>query len=125
MKRPPYCQRGTGETVSSPGLSLVVGPVALDRAARRALVAGYVVHLPARKAAILEMLMRNARRVLPATELLAATGDQLDHTRQLRRLLRRLSRRLAISPLLPQLIERVGPDGYRFISIVDDPAGRQ
>jgi DNA-binding response OmpR family regulator len=89
----------------------------LDRAARRALVSGRVVHLPAGEAAILNVLMRSPGRVLPATELLAATGDQRNHPARPRRLIRRLSRRLATNPLGPRLIERVGPDGYRFTPI--------
>ena len=107
---------GRGEAADTPP-PLVVGPVVLDRAARRALVGGRVVHLPAGEAVILEVLMRNPGRVLSASELLAATGGQLEHTAQLRRVLRRVSRRLAINPLLPRLIERVGPDGYRLTPI--------
>jgi DNA-binding response OmpR family regulator len=106
-----------GQATADPPAPLVAGPVVLDRDARRALVTGRVVHLPAGEAVILEVLMRSPGRVLPARELLAATGDQLEHTAQLRRLVRRLSRRLAINPLLPRLIERIGPDGYRFTPI--------
>jgi DNA-binding response OmpR family regulator len=95
---------------------LVVGPVALDRAARRATVSGQVVHLPAQEAALLEVLMRHPGRVLSPAELLAA--PDAEGATRLATLARRLSRRLAVSPLLPPLIELVGPAGYRF-TIVD------
>jgi DNA-binding response OmpR family regulator len=96
---------------------LVVGPVALHSAARRVLVEGYVVHLPAHETAVLGVLMRNPGRVLSRDELLGELGERVGHGRQLPRLMRRLSRRLAVHPLLPRLIERVGSDGYRFTSI--------
>ena len=93
---------------------LVVGPAALDVVGRRVLVEGRVVHLPAREAAILEVLMRNPGRVVSVSELRGAIGEQQDRSEHVARWARRLVRRLVISPLLAPLVEPVGKAGYRY-----------
>jgi two-component system KDP operon response regulator KdpE len=114
---PPMTPKEAAMTRAPHRPPLVVGPAALDRAGRRALIAGHVVHLPAQEAAILDQLMRHPGRVFAATELLAATGQSTENAERLPRLMRRLTRRLEVCPLLPPLIERVEPTGYRFTTI--------
>jgi DNA-binding response OmpR family regulator len=95
--------------------------VDLDLHGRRVLIDGWCVHLPAREAALLMVLMRNAGRVLTATELAQATDSDATEpahaVRRTRRFMRRLRRRLTVNPLTPVLIERVGADGFRFTFI--------
>jgi DNA-binding response OmpR family regulator len=55
--------------------ALIVGPAALDVSARRVIIEGFIVHLPAQEAAILEVLMRHAGRVVPPRELCTAIGS--------------------------------------------------
>jgi DNA-binding response OmpR family regulator len=93
---------------------LIVGPVALDVSGRRVLVEGFVVHLPVREAAILEVLMQDAGRVVSLSELHSAIGARQAGDDDVARWVRRLSRRLAVSPLLAPLIEFVGTAGYRY-----------
>jgi two-component system, OmpR family, response regulator len=93
---------------------LIVGPAALDVVGRRVIIAGYVVHLPAREAAILEVLMRHAGRVVSLSELRAAIGDRQHREEHVARWVRRLTRRLTVNPLLAPLIESVESAGYRY-----------
>jgi len=93
---------------------LIVGPAALDVVGRRVLVDGFVVHLPVREAAILEVLMRDAGRVVSPRELHRAIGARRAGEDDVARWVRRLSRRLIVSPLLAPLIESVGTAGYRY-----------
>lgn len=96
---------------------LIVGPVTLDVVGRRVMIAGCVVHLPVREAAILEVLMRQAGRVVSPRELGAAIGQRHNRNDHLTRWVRRLSRRLMVTPLLPPLIETIDSAGYRYTSI--------
>jgi DNA-binding response OmpR family regulator len=82
---------------------LVVGPAALDVVGRRVLIQGCMVRLPAREAAILEVLMRNPGRVVSLSELSGAIDQPQDHSEHVARWVRRLARRLVISPLLAPL----------------------
>jgi DNA-binding response OmpR family regulator len=93
---------------------LVVGPVALDVVGCRVVVEGCVVHLPAREAAILEVLMRNPGRVVSVSELCGVIGEQQDRGEYVKWWVRRLARRLVVSPLLAPLIESVENAGYRY-----------
>lgn len=102
---------------------LVVGPVALDVPGRRVMIAGYIVHLPAREAAILDVLMRNAGKVVSISELCTVIGQRQDHGRYVARLARRMARRLIVSPLRTPLVESVGNVGYRYTPI-GSPQGR-
>ncbi|MBV9163234.1 MAG: phosphate signaling complex protein PhoU [Pseudonocardiales bacterium] len=89
--------------------------VVLDVARRRAYVDGYLVHFPAREAALLGVLMARAGQVVYRAALAdaAGTADQPQH-RALDRLIHRLRRRLQPSPLSPARLHRVGDSGYRF-----------
>jgi DNA-binding response OmpR family regulator len=78
------------------------------------LVDGFVVHLPVREAAILEVLMRDAGCVVSLGELHRAIGARHAGDDDVARWVRRLSRRLVVSPLLVPLIESVGTAGYRY-----------
>jgi DNA-binding response OmpR family regulator len=91
-----------------------VGPAALDVIGRRVLVAGFVVHLPVREVTILEVLMREAGRVVSPSELRRAIDEQRAGDDVIARRVRCLARRLAVSPLLAPLIESVGTAGYRY-----------
>ena len=95
--------------------ALIVGPAALDVIGRRVIIEGSIVHLPAREATILEVLMRHAGRVVSARELCAAIGQQPNREDHVTRYVRRLTRRLMINPLLPPLIESVDNGGYRYL----------
>jgi DNA-binding response OmpR family regulator len=74
--------------VADVGWEIEANGVIFDGLRRRVQVDGYLVHLPAREAAVLSLLMT--------------------------RLLRRLQRRLAPSPVSPIRIHRVGDNGYVF-----------
>jgi DNA-binding response OmpR family regulator len=108
------------EPIAASG-TLSVGPVDLDLHGRRVLIDGWCVHLPAREATLLMVLMRNAGRVLTTAELAQATNSDSTEpapaVRRTRRFMRRLRRRLTVHPLTPVLIERVGADGFRFTFI--------
>ena len=108
------------EPIAASGI-ISVGPVDLDLHGRRVLIDGWCVHLPAREAALLMVLMRNAGRVLTTAELAQATDSDSTEpahaVRRTRRFMRRLRRRLTVQPLTPVLIERVGADGFRFTFI--------
>jgi two-component system copper resistance phosphate regulon response regulator CusR len=103
---------------------LVAGPVALDVVGCRVLIEGRVVHLPAREAAILEVLMRHPGRVISVSELTGAIGEQADRGEQVARWVHRLARRLVISPLQAPLVESVPNAGYRYTPIAS-PGERQ
>lgn len=77
---------------------LVVGPAALDVVGCRVVVEGYVVHLLAREAAILEALMRNPGRVVSVSELCRMIGEQQSCSEHVARWARCLARRLVVSP---------------------------
>ena len=106
-----------------------IGPVTLDLGARRVLINGSCVHLPAQEAVLLGALMRQPGRVIPARDVAAcvAAFGQGDAERALRRtkqLTRRLSRRLTVHPLTPTLIEDVENVGFRF-TLVAPPDGER
>ena len=82
---------------------------------RRAQVDGYLVHLPAREAALLAMLMTDAGHLVHRAVLAdAAGGIDRAHRGDLDRQLCRLRRRLEPSPLSPPRLHRIGHDGYLF-----------
>ena len=112
-------RRRAGQAAAEPSTTptWAVGPVELDVRAHRVQIEGHVVHLPAREAALLAVLMRNPGRVMTAAELHAAANGQVQRPEHVRRLVQRLSRRLTVNPLVPPLIERVPPGGYRFTRI--------
>lgn len=93
---------------------LTVAGVALDSAHRRALVDGYVVHLPDSEVAVLQLLMERAGRKVHRCELEEAAHVEDDDA--LERCIRRLNRRLQPSPLSPRRIEAAEGFGYRFVS---------
>ncbi|MFL6150292.1 MAG: winged helix-turn-helix domain-containing protein [Pseudonocardiaceae bacterium] len=89
--------------------------VIFDGLRRRVQVDGYLVHLPAREAAVLSLLMTRPGQVVHRCALLsAAWGTGCTRSSALDRLLRRLQRRLAPSPVSPIRIHRVGDNGYVF-----------
>lgn len=105
------------EDLAKQRLPLSVGSVALDVVGRRVMIEGFVVHLAAREAAILEVLMRQAGRVVSPRELDAAIGQRPNRDDHLAQCVRRLRRRLMVTPLLPPLIETVDGAGYRYTVI--------
>lgn len=95
--------------------NLTVAGVALDSVHRRALVDGYVVHLPDSEVALLQLLMRRAGRRVHRCELeRAAQVEDVDGA--LERCIRRLNRRLQPSPLSPRRIQVAEGFGYRFVA---------
>jgi DNA-binding response OmpR family regulator len=106
-----------------------VGPVTLDAGARRVLINGWCVHLPAQETVLLQALMRQPGRAIPTRDLaacLAAFGphDAERALRRTKRLTRCLSRRLTVHPLTPTLIEYVENVGFRF-TVVAPPDGER
>jgi DNA-binding response OmpR family regulator len=59
------------------GASIVLGPLMIDRAERRAVLAGEVLSLTPREFALLAHLARNAGRVVPRTELLSKVWETM------------------------------------------------
>jgi two-component system OmpR family response regulator len=57
--------------------SIVLGPLMIDRAERRAVLAGEVLSLTPREFALLAHLARNAGRVVPRTELLSKVWETM------------------------------------------------
>lgn len=91
------------------------GGVVFDGARRRVLVDGYLVHLSAREAAILGVLMDRSGQVVYRAALVdAAWGTRGRPHGAVDRLLRRLRRRLEPSPVSPVRLRRVGDTGYLF-----------
>lgn len=81
----------------------------LDVPRHRVGVDGYLVHLPAREAALLGVLLARAGKVVHRAVLADAAGDiDPTHHRDLDRLMLRLRRRIRPSPLSPVRIHRVG-----------------
>ena len=103
--RPPPSDKYSDEAIEADG-------VVLDVARRRVHVDGHVVHLPAREAAVLRVLMTRAGQVVYRAALGDAAGTA--HHRALNRLVRRLRRRLQPSPLCPTRLHRVGDTGYLY-----------
>lgn len=81
------------------------------------MIEGHIVHLPAREAAILEVLMRHAGQVVSPRALCAAIGQRHHSNHQVARWVRRLAHRLMINPLVPHLVESVQSVGYRYTPI--------
>jgi DNA-binding response OmpR family regulator len=96
--------------------------ILLDVPRRRALIDGYLVHLPAREAAVLAVLMAHAGQIVHRAALADAAGgnDQPDHP-DLDRLMQRLRRRTEPSPLSPARLHHVSDTGYLFQ--LDSPGG--
>jgi len=94
--------------------ALTVGPTTLDVVERQVMIEGYVMHLPAREVAILEVLMRHAGRVVSSRELCAAIDQQHHRDDHVARPVRRLTRRMIIHPVQAPLIESVDSAGYRY-----------
>ena len=59
------------------GSPMVLGPLTVDRAERRAVLAGELLSLTPREFALLAYLARNAGRVVPRTELLAKVWETM------------------------------------------------
>ncbi|MGH3869230.1 MAG: winged helix-turn-helix domain-containing protein [Pseudonocardiaceae bacterium] len=92
--------------------------VVFDGQRRRVLVDGYLVHLPAREAAVLGVLMARPGQLVYRPALVnAGWGTQRAHHSVVDRLMRRLRRRLQPSPLSPARLRRVGDTGYIFGSM--------
>jgi phosphate transport system protein len=105
VTRPPPSAKSSDEAIEADG-------VVLDVARRRVHVDGHVVHLPAREAAVLRVLMTRPGQVVYRAALIDAAGTA--HHRALDRLVRRLRRRLQPSPLSPARLHRVGETGYLY-----------
>jgi DNA-binding response OmpR family regulator len=92
--------------------------VVFDGLRRRVLVDGYVVHLRAREAAVLGVLMVHPGQLVYNPALVnAGWGTQRAHHSAVDRLMRRLRRRLEPSPASPARLRRVGDTGYIFGSM--------
>ena len=92
--------------------------VVFDGLRRRVLVDGYVVHLRAREAAVLGVLMVHPGQLVYNPALVnAGWGTQRAHHSAVDRLMRRLRRRLEPSPVSPARLRRVGDTGYIFGSM--------
>jgi two-component system, OmpR family, copper resistance phosphate regulon response regulator CusR len=89
--------------------------VVFDGLRRRVLVDGYLVHLPAREAAVLGVLMMRPGQLVHRPALVnAGWGTQQAHHGAVERLMRRLRRRLEPSPTSPARLHRVGDTAYIF-----------
>ncbi len=92
--------------------------VVFDGPRRRVLVDGYLVHLRAREAAVLGVLMMRPGQLVYRPALVNAGWDtQRARHGAVERLMRRLRRRLEPSPMSPARLRRVGDTGYIFGSM--------
>jgi DNA-binding response OmpR family regulator len=104
----------TGEAGGGPAENTVLAAdgITFDSAHRRAMVDGYVVHVPSCEAVVLEVLMNHAGRRVHRVELLDALHT--DDVELLDRYAHRLMRRLQPSPLSPPRVRPVEDFGYQF-----------
>ena len=100
---------------SSPG-SVTVGPVRLDANRHTVSVRGEMVKLPLKEFDLLELLMRNAGRVLTRKQIITAVwgSDYVGDTKTLDVHIKRLRAKIEAKPAAPVNLVTVRGLGYKF-----------
>lgn len=100
---------------------LRAGPLRLDRAARRAWVAGREVVLTPKAAALLDYLVTHPDELLSRERLMEVVWgwDSASTTRAVDNRVAEIRRGLGDGPGMPQWIETVTGEGYRFVPRVE------
>jgi two-component system response regulator RegX3 len=106
------------ETGQSPAAPLAAGPVRLDLDGRVASVRGTQIPLPPKEFELLEVLVRNADRVLTRTQLIDGVwgAGYAGGTKTLDVHIRRLRAKIEHDPASPRHIVTVRGVGYKFQS---------
>lgn len=107
-------RRSRGATVTD---ELRIGPLTVDRRARRATLNGRVVELSAKEFALLDALARDPRRVLTKQELLRDVWGYVSagRTRTVDSHASRLRRKLAVCGAAQRYVANVWGVGYRLL----------
>ncbi len=107
-------RRSRGATVTD---ELRIGPLVVDRRARRAVLNGRIVELSAKEFALLDALARDPRRVLTKQELLRDVWGYVSvgRTRTVDSHASRLRRKLAMCGAAQRYVANVWGVGYRLL----------
>lgn len=109
-------RRQSVETVESGSATLVAGPVRMDIERHVVTVAGAAVQLPLKEFELLELLLRNAGRVLTRGQLIDRVwgADYVGDTKTLDVHVKRLRSKIEPEPSSPRHIVTVRGLGYKF-----------
>ncbi|MFD6096880.1 winged helix-turn-helix domain-containing protein [Nocardiopsis flavescens] len=117
-------RRRGGETVDEPGLptALEAGPVRMDVDRHVVTVRGEHVQLPLKEFELLEVLLRNAGRVLTRMQLIDRVwgADYVGDTKTLDVHVKRLRAKIEDDPSSPRYIVTVRGLGYKFEPVTAD-----
>ncbi len=110
--------RRQGDTEESPTATLEAGPVRMDVDRHVVTVRGQQVQLPLKEFELLEVLLRNADRVLTRMQLIDRVwgADYVGDTKTLDVHVKRLRAKIERDPASPQHIVTVRGLGYKFES---------
>lgn len=108
-------RRGEGDLVDG-GAAMEAGGVRIDAERYEVLVRGTAVYLPPREFDLLELLLRNAGKVLTRAVLIDRVwgSDYVGDTKTLDVHVKRLRGRIEEDPRQPRLITTVRGVGYKF-----------
>ncbi len=96
--------------------SVTVGPVRLDSSRHTVTVRGEMVKLPLKEFDLLELLMRNAGRVLTRKQIITSVwgSDYVGDTKTLDVHIKRLRAKIEANPAAPENLVTVRGMGYKF-----------
>ncbi len=109
-------RRQIGEAAESPTAALAAGPVRMDVERHVVTVSGQPVPLPLKEFELLELLLRNAGRVLTRGQLIDRVwgADYVGDTKTLDVHVKRLRSKIEPEPSTPRFIVTVRGLGYKF-----------
>jgi two-component system response regulator RegX3 len=109
-------RRQTAEAVEQAGATLTAGPVRMDVERHVVTVEGAAVQLPLKEFELLELLLRNAGRVLTRGQLIDRVwgADYVGDTKTLDVHVKRLRSKIEPEPSTPRFLVTVRGLGYKF-----------
>ena len=109
-------RRRGAETLPAPGGTLAAGPVRMDVERHVVTVEGAAVQLPLKEFELLELLLRNAGRVLTRGQLIDRVwgADYVGDTKTLDVHVKRLRSKIEPEPSAPRYLVTVRGLGYKF-----------